>query len=269
MKSYSTKTALVTGASMGIGKSLATDLAKRGARLVLVARSADKLEQLAQELKVAHGAQVSVIAMDLAAPRAAADLYAEVKARGLSVDLLVNNAGFGKWGHFGDCDPATYAGMIDLNITSVVELCHAFLPGMVKKGDCGILNIGSTASFVPVPWSAVYAATKAFVLSFSEALAHEYRDRGVQVTCLCPGATASNFAAVANPAAAHSNDIGDSPDMVAKVGLDALLAGRSSVIAGASNQMVGVLPRLLPRKMALQIVAKAWRGILKSRGVEV
>jgi short-subunit dehydrogenase len=128
--------------------------------------------------------------------------------------------------------------MVDLNIRAVVELCHVFLPAMASKGDCGILNVGSTGSFVPVPWAAVYGATKAFVLSFSEALYYEYRDRGVQVTALCPGNTESNFARVANAAAEKGAKAGDSPEMVADVGLDALLKGACSVIPGASNQQV-------------------------------
>ena len=268
MKSYTAKTALVTGASAGIGRSLAIDLAARGAKLILVARSADALEDLAGELRTTHGTEVAVIAMDLARPGAAADLHAAVTARGLSVDLLVNNAGFGKWGAFGDIDMATYVGMIDLNITTLVALCHVFLPDMAARGDCGILNVGSTASFVPVPWSTVYAATKAFVLSFSEALSLEYRDRGVQVTALCPGATASNFAIVANPAA-QPDGTDATPDSVARIGLNALLAGRISVIPGAGNQMIALLPRLLPRGLVLRAVGRVWRQILGRRGIRL
>jgi short-subunit dehydrogenase len=169
MKTYSEKTALITGASMGIGASLSYALAARGTRLILVARSNDLLDQLAIALHKMHGTNVTVIAMDLTRPGAVADLYADVTGRGLAVDLLVNNAGFGKWGHFLDSDAATYNEMIELNVKAVVDLCHVFLPGMAARGDCGILNVGSVASYMPIPWSAVYAATKAFILSFSEA----------------------------------------------------------------------------------------------------
>jgi short-subunit dehydrogenase len=269
MKSYASKTALVTGASTGIGKAIAVDLAQRGARLVLVARSGDLLEALATELRAAHGNDVTVIAMDLARPGAAAELYAAVTARGLTVDLLVNNAGFGKWGHFGDVDAKTYAEMIDLNIQTLVALCHAFLPEMTARGDCGILNIASVAAFIPIPWSTVYAATKAFVLSFSEALYYEYRDKDVMISALCPGATNSQFARVAHAADGNRAPFGDSAESVAKVGLDALLAGKASVIPGATNQFAAILPRLLPRRLSLIVIARAWRQILKSRGIKL
>lgn len=269
MKSCSAKTALVTGASTGIGKAIAVDLAKRGAKLILVARSKDLLDQLATELQAGHGTDVTVIVMDLAKPGAAAQLFADVTARGLSVDLLINNAGFGKWGHFGDVDAATYADMVDLNIKAVVDLCHVFLPGMATRGDCGILNVASVAAFVPLPWSTVYAATKAFVLSFSEALYYEYRDKGVMISALCPGATNSQFAMTAYVSEANRASFGDSAESVAKVGLDALLAGKQSVIPGFANQFAAILPRLLPRSLALSVVATAWRQILKTRGLVI
>jgi hypothetical protein len=248
---------------------MALKLAGRGARLVLVARSKDRLDELASEIRAASGAEAAVIAIDLGAAGAAARLFAEAGGRGLSVDLLVNNAGFGKWGNFLDFDPATYAEMVDLNIRAVVELCHVFLPSMAAKGDCGILNVGSTASYIPVPWSAVYGASKAFVLSFSEALYYEYRGKGVQVTALCPGNTATNFARVANAAAEKGKDPGDSPDGVAEVGLDALLRGECSVIPGAKNQQVAWLPRILSRKRVVSIAGETWRKQLKARAVEV
>jgi short-subunit dehydrogenase len=140
---------------------------------------------------------------------------------------------------------------------------------MTAKGDCGILNGGSTASFIPVPWSAVYGATKAFVLSFSEALAYEYRDRGVQVTILCPGNTQSNFSKVANAKAIKGENESDSPEWVAKIGLDALIKGKTTVIPGLANQQVAILPRFLPRERALKIVGETWKKRLRSRGVEV
>jgi short-subunit dehydrogenase len=269
MKTYAGKTALVTGASSGIGKALAEDLARRGARLILVARSKDRLDALANTLPARSGAAPVVIAMDLAEAGAATRLAAEADRLGLRVDLLVNNAGFGKWGNFLDETLATYAEMMDLNMRAVVELCHAFLPGMAARGDCGVLNVGSTASYIPVPWSAVYGATKAFVLSFSEALYYEYRRKGVQITVLCPGNTESNFAAVANANAAKGKDAGDSPESVAKVGLDALLKGECSVISGSSNRQVAFLPRILSRKRVVTIAGETWRKRLRARGVTV
>jgi len=263
MKSYAGKTALVTGASSGIGKAFAQRLASRGAKLILVARSKDRLDELAAQI---GGAEV--VALDLAEPSAAQSLFDEVARRHLSVDLLVNNAGFGKWGNFQDFDLATYAEMMNLNMRAVVALCHAFLPSMSAKGDCGILNVGSTGSLIPVPWSAVYGATKAFVLSLSEALYYEYKERGVMITALLPGATASNFASVANSAATKGDTPSDAPDMVADVGLDALLAGKCSVISGR-NQIVAWLPRLLSRQRIVSIAGNSWRKTLRSRSVQV
>jgi len=269
MKSYAGKTSLVTGASSGIGKALAADLASRGSNLILTARSGDRLESLAAELRAAHGVKVEVIALDLSLEGAAGRLHTEVAARGLSVDLLVNNAGFGKWGPFLGDDLPTLAEMMNLNMRAVVELCHAFLPSLVARGDSAILNIGSTASFIPVPWSAVYGATKAFILSFSEALNYEFRDKGVHVAVLCPGNTASNFAAVANAKAKKPEGSDASAESVAKVGLDALLQGRCAVIPGLSNQSVAILPRVLTRQRTLAIAGETWKKRLAQRGVVV
>ena len=198
----------MTGASTGIEKRSPPAWAC-GARLILAARSKEKLEELAIQLRGPSGPEAVVIAMDLAAPGAAVRLGEEAVRRGLTVDLLIDDAGFGKWGNFLDESVETYAEMVDLNIRAVVELCHVFLPAMAAKGDCGILNVGSTGSFVPVPWAAVYGATKAFVFSFSEALYYEYTDRGVQDTAHCPGNTGSDFARVANPAAENGAKAGD------------------------------------------------------------
>ena len=185
MKTFSGKTALVT-TWPGIGKVFAESLAKRGANLVLVARSQGRLDQLAATLR-ASGGKVDVVAADLSSPGAAARVHAETTRLGLEVDLLVNNAGFGKWGAFLDFDAPTYVEMMHLNMDAVVELCHAYLPSMTRRRDCAILNVGSTGSFISLPWTAVDAATKAFVLSFSEALGYELRDRDVTVMVLCPG----------------------------------------------------------------------------------
>ena len=269
MKSYQGKTALVTGASSGIGRAMALKLAGRGARLVLVARSKDRLDELAAEIRAASGAEAAVIAIDLGAAGAAARLFAEVGGRGLSVDLLVNNAGFGKWGNFLDFDPATYAEMVDLNIRAVVELCHVFLPSMAAKGDCGILNVGSTASYIPVPWSAVYGATKAFVLSFSEALYYEYRGKGVQITALCPGNTATNFARVANAAAEKGKTPAIPRTGSPRSGSTRCCGGECSVIPGAKTSRSRWLPRILSRKRVVSIAGETWRKRLRARGVTV
>ncbi len=269
MESYAGKWALVTGASSGIGRAIAVDLAARGAHLVLTARSKGAMDELAAELRATKRIEVDVIALDLAAAGAPERLFGEVGARGRSIDLLVNNAGFGNWGNFLDDDRATLSEMIDLNVRAVVDLTHLFLPGMAAKRDCAVLNLGSTASFIPVPWSAVYAATKAFVLSFTEALAYEYRDRGVQFTALCPGATRSNFASVAHEKANADEKDSDSAESVARIGLDALLKGKVSVTPGRSNQQAAWLPRILPRERVARIAGDIWRKQLLSRGVQV
>lgn len=268
MKSFSGKTALVTGASSGIGKAFAESLAKRGARLILVARSKDRLDTIAASL-TAGGTKVDVIAMDLSVPAAAARLQAETMRLGLEVDLLVNNAGFGKWGKFLDFDAATYSEMMHLNMDAVVELCHVYLPAMTRRGDCAILNVGSTGSFVSLPWTAVYAATKAFVLSFSEALSYELRGRGVTVTALCPGNTESNFATTANASVVKGAGESDSAEMVANFGLDAVLAGQMTVIPGASNRLVAFLPRILSRARIVRIAGESWKKRLIERGMKL
>ena len=268
MNSFSGKSVLVTGASSGIGKSFAESLARRGANLIITARSVDKLEALAASLRSSAKVSVDVIGNDLGEPGSAARLMQEIKSRGLAVDVLINNAGFGTWGKFLDQDPATYNNMLQLNITSLVELTQLCLPDMLSKGSGGIINVGSTASYVPVPYAATYSASKAFVLYFSEALYGEYKDKGVTVTCLCPGNTASNFATVASGDGSLVNTTGRSPDEVADIGLDAFLEGEPSVLADKSKA-VALMPRFLPRKRVIKIVGDTWKKLLVSRGMKV
>ncbi|HAP61755.1 MAG TPA: hypothetical protein DCR93_20390, partial [Cytophagales bacterium] len=167
---FTNKTVLITGASSGIGKSFAYQLAAQGAHLILVARSLSVMEEIAADIKAKHQREVHVIQKDLSAVGSAAELHQEVLARSLSVDVLINNAGFGKWGKFESFAWDDYQRMNQLNTTSLVELCYVFLEELKAKPEAGIINVGSTASFIPVPYSSVYGATKAFVLSFSEAL---------------------------------------------------------------------------------------------------
>jgi short-subunit dehydrogenase len=266
MKSFKGKTALITGASSGIGKALAEALAKRGARVIITARSEAGLNAVAEGLRAARAPLVEVIALDLAAPGGAAKLAEAVKAKGLEVDLLVNNAGFGKWGEFVSVDAATDAEMVQLNITALVELCHLFLPPMIARGDGGIINVASVAAFTPVPWAAVYSATKSFVLNFSEALFAEYEDRGVHVLALCPGGTQSNFAAVASNTPGAAAPGLDTAESVAEAGLKAFLSKRTYLITGKGNGRVAMLPRLLSRKRVARMVGNIWKGVLAGRG---
>ncbi|AGP40001.1 oxidoreductase [Sorangium cellulosum] len=251
------KTALVTGASMGIGEAFARELSRRGATLVLVARSEAKLAALASELGRAH-----VVAVDLAAPGAARRVFDAVAERGLDVDVLVNNAAFGVYGAFGGLPLATHREQIDLNVGALVELTHLFMP-MIERRRGGVIQVASTAAFVPSPYFAIYAATKAFVLSFSEALWAEYRPRGVRVLALCPGATDTPFFQ-------RSGDIPGAerrarPEDVVRLGLSAFVAGRASVVHGAANSLSVFLLRFFSRELVVKIMTR----LMKPRGEEL
>ncbi|RPI49792.1 MAG: SDR family oxidoreductase, partial [Chloroflexi bacterium] len=191
------QTALVTGASRGIGEAFARQLAAQGKDLVVVSRDEARLQELADELSAAHGVRVHVIACDLSMPGAAGQVWAETERLGIAVDLLVNNAGVGKRGVFAELDHDFQAAMVRLNVNAVVELTRLYLPGMRARHRGGVINVASNAAFQPVPYMAVYAATKAFVLHFSEALAEEVGPGGVWVMALCPGATDTTFWEVA------------------------------------------------------------------------
>ena len=245
------QTALITGASSGIGEAFARALAKPGDTLILVARSQGKLESLAAKLRADHGIAIEVISADLSCPGGGLALAAEVAKRGLSVDLLINNAGFGSAGAFAKEDPARDAEMINLNVSAVVELAHAFLPAMLERGRGGILNVASVAGFQPTPNMAIYGATKAFVLSFSEALWAEVRGRGVKVTALCPGPVDTPFfEATGNPELrkAVPKNMFMTADQVARMALAALEAGQPVLVPGITNKLVTWGPRLLPRR---------------------
>ncbi len=262
---FSDKVVVVTGASRGIGEAFARELVSRGARLVLVARSEPGLRRLADELAHAPGAKhaAEIVAADLSAPGAAAKLAATLRERGLSVDVLVNNAGFGTFGRFGDLPLQEQSNEIDLNVRALVELTHVLLP-QIEKNRGGIIQVASTAAFQPLPYMAVYAATKAFVLSFSEALWAEYRPRGVRVLALCPGATDTPFFERSGDEAAVG--VKASPAEVVRVGLAAFDRNRSHVIQGAKNYLTAQISRLVPRQTTLRITT----GILepRARGLE-
>ena len=259
MKELKGKTALVTGASSGIGLALAGSLAKRGVNLIITARSENKLQEAAAELQK-MGVKVQVFTSDLSRKGAAEALFEQVQKAGLQVDLLINNAGFGKWGEFLRVDREQYDEMLQLNINALTELCHLFIPGMLERGEGGIINVGSTASFVPVPYAAVYSASKAYVIMFTEALQGEYGSRGISCMTLCPGGTESSFAAVAGSSLnLNSKSVKDTPEFVAETGLEAFLKGELYVITGSRNQRMALLPRLLSRKRVLKMVGDSWR----------
>lgn len=243
-------TALVTGASSGIGVEFARQLAARGADLVLVARRVDRLEVLAAELRAAHGRTVHVVPADLALPRPGVALAAAVAGLGLEIDTVVANAGFGTYGRFEDEDGARLADELAVNVAAVVDVAHAFYPGMLRRGRGALVTVASTAAYQPVPRMAVYAASKAFVLSFTEALAYEARRSGVRVLALSPGATESEFFEIAD----NGDRFGTRRQTAAEVVALALRTldrrrGPSSVVSGAGNRLASVAARLLPRRL--------------------
>ncbi|MDD9892497.1 MAG: SDR family oxidoreductase [Gammaproteobacteria bacterium] len=262
---YKGATALITGASSGIGEAFAKILAERGCNLILVARSEDVLNQLAGDLHDDHGVTVDVMAADLSEAVNCANVADAADALGRRVDLLINNAGFGTMGPFVKADADRERQEIDLNVTALTDLCHAFLPGMVERGQGAVINVASTASFQPMPYLAVYAATKAYVRSLSEALHAECKDRGVTVTALCPGPVATNFFE-----ATQSKDIDGMVKKVAgimmtseQVALDALKAmekGRAVVVPGAPNKLGAMAASLTPNRMLTSIMAKTMKG---------
>jgi short-subunit dehydrogenase len=250
------QTALVTGASGGIGVDLAECFARDGYDVIVTARSQAALEQVAARLAREHSVAATPIACDLAEVGGARKLAQAVEASGLSVDVLVNNAGFGHAGPFTSSDLATQVGMIDLNVRALVELTHLYWDAMRARGRGGVLNVASTAAFQPGPFMAVYYASKAFVLSFSEALWEEARGTGVKVSCLCPGPTLSGFRARAGTdktkLAAAARQVPSMP--VAEAGYRAFQNDERVVVTGARNKLVAQLVPMLPRRTVLRMV---------------
>jgi len=250
------QTALVTGASMGIGVDLAECFARGGYDLILTARSEPALHEVAGRLSASYGVKTSVFAVDLGAQGGGTRLAEAIGAHGLTVDVLVNNAGYGKAGAFDGSDLDTQLGMIDLNDRALVELTQIYWPGMLARGRGGVLNVASMAAFVPGPFMAIYYASKAFVLSFSEALWEEARGTGVHVTCLCPGATESKFRERAGTGATRLGQtsvvMGSMP--VAEAGYAGLLKNKRVVITGKGNARTALLARFLPGATVLRMV---------------
>jgi short-subunit dehydrogenase len=256
---YRGRTALVTGASMGLGAEFARRLAAEGTDLVLVARRTDLLEALAAELGAAHGVATTVISMDLARPESARDLVADLAARSITVDILVNNAGFGTHGDLAAADPDRVAAEIQLNVGTLTGLTARLLPAMIDRGYGLVVNLASTAAFLPLPHMAVYAATKAFVLSFSRALWAETRRTGVRVIAVCPGATSTEFFAVAGEDA--SVGARRTPQQVVDSAFKAIRAGRPTIVDGAANRSVArVAGHIVPERTLLSAAERSMRA---------
>ena len=250
------QTALVTGASAGIGVDLAECFAKDGYNVILAARTENALREVAERLAKTYKVTATAIAIDLGAIGGGAKLAEAIKAKGLSVDVLVNNAGFGKAGAFDGSDVAVQLGMIDLNDRALVELTHIYWPSMMANKRGGVLNVASTAAFQPGPLMAIYYASKAFVLSFSEALWEEARGTGVKVSCLCPGPTVSKFRERAGTGATRLSQAGTpmSSMSVARLGYSAWQRNKRVEITGLRNRFLARLGPFLPRTTLLRIV---------------
>lgn len=250
------KTALITGASSGLGYEFAKLFAEDGYNLVLVARSEKPLAQLASELSQKFNILVKVFPKDLSRPEAPEEVFSAVKQAGISVDVLVNNAGFATYGFFSETDLAAELQMMQLNMVTLTHLTKLFLKEMMQRKSGKILNVASTAAFQPGPLMAVYYATKAYVLSFSEALANEVKDSGVTITALCPGPTESGFqkrAAMEQSKLVSGRKIMDAAT-VAKLAYQGLSDNQTLVIPGFKNQLLAFATRFLPRTVVTQAV---------------
>lgn len=255
------KTALITGASKGIGKELAFLFAENQCDLILTARSDDRLRLLKDQLESKYGISVYPVVKDLSRPGAAGDLFREVKDRGLDVDYLVNNAGFGDYGSFADTSWECYEEMIGLNITTLTQLTHLFVQDWKGRKRGRILNLSSTAAFQPGPMMAVYFASKAFVLHLSEAVGNELKKDHITVTTLCPGPTSTHFGEVSKMNASQlvkNVKIAEARE-VAELGFKAMMKGKPVVIHGTMNKLAPLGIRFLPRKWVTLLSAKVMR----------
>lgn len=257
------QTALITGASAGIGEAFAHELAARQMNLVLVARSQAKLIRLAEDLQAKFGIQVEVVAQDLTEPDAPAQVFEVVKQQGQVIDLLINNAGFGDYGPFAERSLQEQSGMVKLNVLALVELTHLFLAGMQQRRSGGIINVSSISGFQPIPYLSVYSASKAFILYFSEALWAENRSKGVKILALCPGPTKTDFFSRAemeqNVKLMEQQTYEDPQDLVQNA-LKALAAGKSWLVTGSlRNHAIVNANRLAPRQLLVQALEKQFR----------
>src|SRR6516164_1369545 len=255
---WQSKWALVTGASAGIGVALAEELAAGGTHLLLTARRLDRLENLAGDLRKKVGIQAQVFAADLAKREAPETIFEYTKEKGLRIDLLINNAGFGQYGELHKVEKQRLVDMVEVNCTAVVHLTRLFLPDMVARRAGDILIVASTAAFQSVPYISTYAASKAFDLYFAEGLAEEMKPHGIRVCALCPGSTESEFHLVAGQEQ-FTRGKRETAEKVARSGLQALAAGKSYVISGLGNYFGAHSQRIVPRRTVTRIATSMFR----------
>jgi len=254
------KVTLITGASSGIGEEFARRLAAEKHDLVLVARNERKLHELCDELMLEHKIMAHYVALDLTDADADARLFEETERHGFRVDWLINNAGFGSYGDFSRLDPNRELGMIDLNIRSLVALTHRYLQGMRERRRGQIVNVSSAAGFQPIPFMTTYAATKAFVNSFSEALSAEVQPYGIKVLALCPGSTKTNFQAAANMERIAQVKGQQTVEEVVETALRAVKSGRTRVVSGFTNDLVSRIVNFVPNALITRVMAKGLQG---------
>ena len=265
MQSFKNITALVTGASSGIGKALARELAGQGANLILVSRSVQRLEQEAEDLRIRFGVKVFVFSADLSRSENCQKLFEFTEKHWLNVDVLVNNAGLAHYGSFNKTSFENTSAMLDLNIHALTHLTRFFLPGMIERGTGGVLNVASTAGFQPLPNLSVYAASKAFVLNFSEALWAEYKDCGIRIFCLCPGNTLTRFHQTAGIDRRRMFFSASATD-VARFALRKFLRlNQPSAIYGFWNKLMIYAERLSPRRLTVFVTGRIYRSGSKSK----
>jgi short-subunit dehydrogenase len=256
------KVALITGASSGIGEAFASALAAKGLDLILVARSEDRLKALAKQLAELHSRRVEVVAADLTHAGAAQKVQVAAEALQMPVDLLLNNAGFGTAGSFAKLDAARERDEILLNAAAVVDMTHAFLPGMLERGRGGIINVASMAAFQALPFMTVYAATKAFVFAFTEGLRGELRGKGVKTLCVCPGPVDTPFFEASGNAKLRSTVPGGTMQTVDEVvgeSLAAFASGKAIVVPGTLNKVLSLTSRMTPRSLLTAVMGQAMR----------
>lgn len=250
------KTVLITGASNGIGKEFAQIFAEKGYNLVLVARSESKLNKIAKEFEIKYKIRVTVLTQDLSKPNVASKIYTEITDRGIIIDILINNAGFGDYGNFVESNLKTITEMINLNINSLTEFALLFVKEMMERNSGKILNIASTAAFQPIPKFATYAATKSYVLHFTEALHYELKDTNISVSVLCPGPTSTDFEKRAKAEKSNIFKNGMDAKVVAKIGYKGLMQNKMTIIPGFKNKLMSLSHTIPSRNLLVWMIGK-------------